>query len=293
MVLGTDRAKPLRRSVVHPVPYQGSKRKLAPIILDYFPLRARKLIEPFAGSAAVSLAALHFSKVEHVHLNDVLSPLIKLWQSIADTPKATADGYDSLWHQQIDDPRSFYEKTRSEFNEDQCPIKLLYLLARCVKSAVRFNQQGQFNQSADHRRLGAQPARMRKNIEGASKLLKGRLSTSSSDYSEVLTRATAEDIVYLDPPYQGTSGGKDQRYVQQLDFKLLTQNLDFLLQKRIPFILSFDGRCGAKHYGEILPKEMGLTRLEVTTGRSSQATLNGESSHSFESLYISPFLCGR
>ena len=45
-----------RWDVPHPIPYQGSKRNLAPIILSYFPPRFRRLVEPFAGSAAVSLA---------------------------------------------------------------------------------------------------------------------------------------------------------------------------------------------------------------------------------------------
>ena len=40
----------------HPIPYQGSKRRLAAAILAHAPSCAR-LIEPFAGSAAISLAA--------------------------------------------------------------------------------------------------------------------------------------------------------------------------------------------------------------------------------------------
>ena len=38
-----------RWSVPHPIPYQGSKRGLAPIILAYFPSHFRRLVEPFAG----------------------------------------------------------------------------------------------------------------------------------------------------------------------------------------------------------------------------------------------------
>jgi DNA adenine methylase len=43
--------------VPQPFPYQGSKRNLAPLILGYFPEGVRTLIEPFAGSAAITLAA--------------------------------------------------------------------------------------------------------------------------------------------------------------------------------------------------------------------------------------------
>jgi DNA adenine methylase len=40
----------------HPIPYQGSKRRLAAAILRHAP-PARRLVEPFAGSAAIKLAA--------------------------------------------------------------------------------------------------------------------------------------------------------------------------------------------------------------------------------------------
>lgn len=38
-----------------PIPYQGSKRALVPLILNYFPTKVNRLIEPFAGSAALSI----------------------------------------------------------------------------------------------------------------------------------------------------------------------------------------------------------------------------------------------
>ena len=43
--------------VPHPIPYQGSKRNLAPAILGYFPERVGTLIKPSAGSVALTLAA--------------------------------------------------------------------------------------------------------------------------------------------------------------------------------------------------------------------------------------------
>jgi len=43
--------------IPHPIPYQGSKRNLAPDIMRYFPADVDTLIEPFAGSAAITLTA--------------------------------------------------------------------------------------------------------------------------------------------------------------------------------------------------------------------------------------------
>ena len=41
----------------HIVQYQGSKRILAPQILQYMPYQFNRLIEPFAGMAAITIAA--------------------------------------------------------------------------------------------------------------------------------------------------------------------------------------------------------------------------------------------
>ena len=66
----------------HPIPYQGSKRNLADQILRFFPNEFDRLIEPFAGSAAITLASSFYFKANKFILNDINSPLIALWNSI-------------------------------------------------------------------------------------------------------------------------------------------------------------------------------------------------------------------
>jgi DNA adenine methylase len=278
----------LAKPIAHPIPYQGSKRKLASQILPYFPKNILTLYEPFSGSAAISLAALSQDCVESVHLNDVLAPLMCLWRGIAEQPQQLADRYETLWQAQLSDPRRFYLQIRDEFNHDHAPVKLLYLLTRCVKNAVRFNSKGEFNQSADHRRLGRKPDLMRKQILGAGSLLKNRLNTSSIDYEALLIQATDRDLIYMDPPYQGTSQAKDPRYVESLDLERFIENIESLLIRSVPFIISFDGRCGDKEFGPPLPESLGLRRIEICAGISSQATLNGQKAMTYESLYLSP-----
>lgn len=276
--------------IPHPIPYQGSKRKLAPIILEYLPDHVDTLFEPFCGSAAVSLAAARAAKAQRLHLNDSLESLARLWMSIINKPATIADQYESIWQGQKDDPRGYYDQVRDEFNRDRDPARLLFLLARCVKNAVRFNAAGDFNQSPDKRRMGTRPERMRQNIIGASVLLKGRSRVAAGDYAAAFDAATPKDVVYMDPPYQGTSGERDHRYHQQLDRDRFVDNLDRLLVRGVPVIISFDGRCGDRTYGPELPASLGLTKLEIHAGRSSQATLNGEDADTFESLYVSPEL---
>jgi DNA adenine methylase len=274
----------------HPIPYQGSKRRLAPAILAYIPDGTRRLVEPCCGSAAVSLAALHAGKVRAVHLNDSFAPLARLWDAIVAAPARLAAAYERVWRQQLADPRAGYDRVRYRFNRDGDPARLLYLLARCVKSAVRFNAAGAFNQSPDRRRLGTQPARLRASLVEAGALLAGRATVSSGDYADVLAGAGRDDVVYLDPPWQGTSGARDQRYHQLLDRDRFVTELERLVARDVPVIVSFDGRTGERRYGEAVPRRLGLRHIELAAGRSSQATLNGGAARTYESLYVSPAL---
>jgi DNA adenine methylase len=277
--------------VPHPIPYQGSKRKLANTILSYIEsINVDTFYEVFAGSAALTLAAADRNIGSKYHINDCLVPLMGIWDLIVMSPKDICDSYESIWKAHIDREPNYFFEIRNEFNRDGDPRKLLYLLARCVKSAVRFNSKGEFNQSFDKRRLGTKPETMKKNIELANKLLANRTNISSVDFREVTSSATPEDLIYMDPPWQGTSTGKDNRYFKTLQKKELFDELEELNLRSIPFILSFDGRCGDRVYGEPVPSSLKLTLVELDAGRSSQATLTGKSDVTIESLYLSPAL---
>jgi DNA adenine methylase len=279
--------------VPHPIPYQGSKRGLAARILAVLPPGVRVLHEPFAGSAALSLAGLHAGVVRAVALNDLNAPLMALWRAVVTDPHALADRYDALWRRQHDDPAGFYASVRRAFNADPQPHRLLFLLARCVKAAVRYNARGEFNQSADHRRRGTRPDTMRAHLVRAHELLARRCALAATDYREALLAVGGDDVVYLDPPYEGVSTGPDGRYLAGVAPPELVDTLRDLVARDVMFVLSYDGRCGDRSYGVALPARLGLRRIEVDAGRSASATLHGRSARTVESLYLSPALVGR
>jgi len=84
----------------HPIQYQGSKRNLAAQILHYFPSQIETLIEPFAGTAALSVAAIYHKNINKITLNELNQPLLKLLKFIIETPEEIADFYEKLWQQQ-------------------------------------------------------------------------------------------------------------------------------------------------------------------------------------------------
>jgi DNA adenine methylase len=281
------------RGVPHPFPYQGSKRRLAGRIVACIPPLTRRLVEPFAGSAAITLAAAHLQRAQQFLLNDAHEALIRLWERIIDKPEDLANEYASLWLAQSGQARAYFDEVRDRFNRSNEPHLFLYLLARCVKAAVRYNGDGEFNNSPDNRRLGMRPQTMRQNLLRASALLQGRVRLTCRDYRQALAEITPEVVVYLDPPYQGVTNAKDHRYCGGVQFGALVEALMDLNARAVPFLISYDGRTGAKVHGQPLPAQLGLMRLEVPVGRSSQATLLGRNDATVESLYLSPALIAR
>ncbi|RWE44221.1 DNA adenine methylase [Mesorhizobium sp.] len=274
----------------HPIPYQGSKRSLAPLIAPYIPSDIETWYEPFAGSAAMTLWAANRNAARHYVIGDVLAPIADLWRVIIERPKEASGTYAEIWHGQTTAGEDYFNAVRDVYNETHNPVALLYLIARCVKNAVRFNRTGKFTQSRDKRRLGMQPEKMAKAILGASMLLKGKTEVITGDWRKTLEPAGPADFVYMDPPYLGTTIGRDKRYAEGLQQDLLIAGLADLRERDIRFALSYDGMTGGKEYGPPLPDTLGLNRLLLHAGKSSQATLVGRSEETVESLYLSPGL---
>ncbi len=276
--------------VPHPIPYQGSKRNLANAILDYFPEKVNTLIEPFAGSAALTLAAAVRNLASDYFISDLNKPLTDLWHAIIQSPDKLARQYELLWKAQHGDRRQYYDEIRDEFNHTGRPDHFLYLLARCVKASIRYNADGEFNQSPDNRRMGALPETMRQQILGASRLLRGKSEVACRDYKEVVARAMCDDLIYMDPPYQGVCGNRDPRYLKSVLFDEFVEVLETLNFRNISYLVSYDGRTGDRMHGRRLPDHLRLHFVELEAGRSSQATLLGRAEVTVESLYLSPAL---
>jgi DNA adenine methylase len=273
--------------IPHPIPYQGSKRNLAADILRFFPQKIDRLIEPFAGSAAITIASAYYFKANKFIVNDINKPLINLWDNIVNEPETIIRDYHHIWNNQLGNEEEFYYQIRDNFNQTKEPKYLLFLLAKCVKAAVRYNAEGNFNQSPDKRRKGRLPENMRYDILNVSNLLKDKVTFYSVDYEKILEMATENDLVYMDPPYQGTAKNGGFRYMEDLNHENFVISLHKLNKRNIPFILSYDGRTDNKTYGEELPKELNLHKIEIDAGRSSIATLHSRNERTYEAVYIS------
>ncbi len=274
----------------HPIPYQGSKRKLAPVIGRYLPAKIGTFYDPFAGSAAMSIYAAHHRRADRFVIADSLEPMIALLRAIVDEPEVISARYRDLWAGQANGDAGYFNRIRARYNEAGDHVDLLYLICRCVKNSIRFNRHGQFTQSVDKRRLGMRPEKMQDAVRGVSEILRGRVKFLVGDWLESTADAGTADFIYMDPPYLGTSTGRDRRYHRQMTRDELVSGLVSLRRRQIPFALSYDGSTGGRLYGPPLPDSLGLSRLLLHAGVSSQATLNGKREETLESLYLTPDL---
>lgn len=275
-------------NVPHPLPYQGSKRKLAPLIGEFIERNVSTWYEPFAGSIAMTIWAVNHNVAKHYVIGDSLIPICYLWKAIINSPESVSGRYAEIWRGQKPGDHNYFNQVRERYNSNQDPVDLLYLICRCVKNAVRFNRCGNFTQSADKRRVGMNPEKMRKAVFAVSSLLKGKAEVRTGDWQKTISDVSPEDYVYLDPPYLGTSVGRDKRYAHQMERDILVAGLVKLIRSGIPFSLSYDGTTGGREYGPPLPEELGMTRLLLDAGISAQSTLNGKIEKTVESLYVWP-----
>ena len=278
----------------HIVQYQGSKRNLAPQILQYIPKKFNRLTEPFAGMAAITIAVAKQRRADYYLLNDMHGHLVNVLKECITHPQRLIDEYTRVWSEQLayqgGSVEHFY-KVRDDFNKgNQSAANMLYLLARCVKGSVRYSSSGQFNQSPDKRRMGTNPKNLARNVFLISSYLKDKTEFSSVDYREVTRNARRGDVVYMDPPYQGVCSSRDCRYFSGIDFNDFVECVDDLNRRGIDFIISYDGTCGDKQYGIDLPEELGLRKIMLNAGLSSQSLLLGKKETTVEALYLSHHL---
>ena len=126
-------------------------------MFSHFPDDVQRLVEPFAGSAAIMIADASYSHVQHFWISDAQAPLVEIWEKIINLPKFISRGYARLCHAQLGREREFYDEVRAQFNRSQQLVNFWYRLARCAKAAVRYNANVAFNNTCGNRRKGVRP----------------------------------------------------------------------------------------------------------------------------------------
>lgn len=91
--------------------------------------------------------------------------------------------------------------------------RTIYLNKTCFNGLYRVNSKGQFNSPIGRTSSGKTPDITQEDlIREMSKFLKS-VQFHNGDYKECLTGATADDVVFLDPPYDSDEAIKSEGFV--------------------------------------------------------------------------------
>jgi DNA adenine methylase len=153
----------------------------------------------------------------------------------------------------------------------------------CVNGLIRFNKNGNFNNSLHHTRPGIRPERLSKLIYQWSYYTQN-ITFLVADYRQTLENAKVGDLVFFDPPYSGTKG----RYLpKDFDFQEFYVELERLNNIGVKWILTFDGVAGERAYEVTIPAHLYEIQLGLSTGNSPFTKLMKTSLDSVvESVYL-------
>lgn len=242
------------------IKWSGSKRLVATELAQNFP-RFERYFEPFVGGGAM----LPYSRNCVGLAGDIIPELIQLWKAIQSAPSVVADEYEKRWLDLQENGQDVYYQIRESFNNTRNPFDFLFLSRTCVNGLIRFNANGDFNNSFHLSRPGINPCTFRAQLMDWSKAIHN-VSFYTQDYRETLSDARRGDFVFLDPPYGGTKG----RYTRE-DFVLndFYDMLETLNSKGVKWMLTFDGKAGERVYEYAPPKELFKAKFSVNTGNSA------------------------
>lgn len=259
------------------IKWTGSKRQISYDIVRFFP-NFNCYYEPFLGGGSI----LYQANPDKAICGDICESLIGIWKIIRDNPKELLDYYRENWKRLQEEGHEVYYKIRDKFNRTKNPKHLFFLSRTCVNGLIRFNQDGEFNNSLHHTRPGIHPKRIAKIIKYWSKRISG-IEFYADDYEETTTDATEEDFVYLDPPYFNVTS----RYYGSIDRERFLDFLKYLNDRNIKYALSLDGKSGDTDYRVELPKWAYEESYILDSGKSSfKKVIDKEKSEVKEALYL-------
>ncbi|EDN2113870.1 DNA adenine methylase [Salmonella enterica] len=182
--------------------WAGNKTAIMSELKKHLPAGPR-LVEPFAGSCAVMMA----TDYPHYLVADINADLINLYKKAAYHSEELIQVAWVLFRE--DNSAEKYYENRLRFNEDTSLTTLeraalfLYLNRHCYRGLCRYNQRGKFNVPYGNYKNPYFP--QAEILTFAEKAVRATFICAS--YDETLEMLQVGDVVYCDPPYDGTFSG--------------------------------------------------------------------------------------
>ncbi|HDZ2067244.1 TPA: DNA adenine methylase [Klebsiella pneumoniae] len=203
--------------------WAGNKTAIMPELIKHLPAGPR-LVEPFAGSCAVMMA----TDYPHYLVADINSDLINLYKQIAFNCEkfiANAKGFFASTNSETS-----YYNIRQDFNHSSettdfwKAVFFLYLNRHCYRGLCRYNRKGEFNVPyGNYKKTYFPEDEIRAFAEKAK-----RATFICATYEETLAMVKAGDVIYCDPPYDGTFTDYHTDGFNELEQRRLATTLNVL-----------------------------------------------------------------
>lgn len=248
--------------------WAGNKSRVMPELLAHLP-EGERLVEPFAGSCAVMMNTDYRAYL----VADINPDLINLYRQIKEHTRPFIVVAASLFNQNTSG-ESYYA-VREAFNHNPAlPLleraaHFLYLNRNGYRGLCRYNRRGEFNIPFGNY---SEPYFPLAEIEAFAEKAQ-RATFICADFRETLRLTKAGDVVYCDPPYDGTFSdyhsagfGKDEHH------DLVSMLLD--VSERCPVVVSNSDTL----YTRSILRAFDITKISVArsvgvaAGKSKRAS---------------------
>lgn len=196
------------KTIVPPLKSQGIKTKLVPWIRELVPQETGRWIEPFLGTGVVAFSM----GFPDAMLNDTNPHIIRFYQGVQNseiTPhsvKQFLQNENENLKNGSDNGYDHFRFVRDRFNQNFDPLDFLFLSRTGFNGMMRFNKKGHWNIpfcKKPNRFAQAYVTKIVNQVSNVSQIIKPEWTFHNKSFSEIIPMATAEDIIYCDPPYYG------------------------------------------------------------------------------------------
>ena len=300
------------------IKWTGSKRKQAPEIVNKFPKKINTYYECFLGGGSVLhellnkiyLGEISCQKIVCCDINKDLINVFNIFKN-KDTRKKLLEYYSNLHYQlkkladienttdlseQVKKCQVLYYQQREklnslDFDDSERPYIFYWITRTSFNGLIRYNPKGKFN-SPFHvaGRFGITPEELQSVFEAWGNVMDNiDIEFYCDSYINIIKDAKEGDVVYMDPPYENTTGmyfSSDFNNIQMYD------EIRKLSSKNVKVLLSYDGFTGKENRTADVPEDIYKQHLYINSGHSSFKKLKsksrgiGDKDVVYDSLYM-------
>lgn len=302
--------------------WTGSKRFQAKAIVDYFPKEINTYYECFLGGGSVLHELLNKIaegkiKCKNIVCCDINKDLISIFNIFLNNRQSLFDYYceqrkelvkRSGFNEEIEKEftrehtkncQTLYYENREKYNtidinNPERPYLFYWLSRTCFNGLIRFNPKGKFNASFHvGGKLGITPTELQDVFDSWGYVIdkmNGNIKFINDSFHNIVKNAKEGDVVYMDPPYENTTG---MYFCEKFDTNLLYSVIRNIESNGAKVLLSYDGFTGNENRTANVPTDIYKYHTYIKSTRSSFKLLKSNSTGQSktddvsDSLYLS------